>query len=100
MDYADLFEEQTGTPEDYDPDGDRETGFFSKAWWEKYAQFLESKLTAAQKKAEAPGTIDNTAMLQLLSDIKSYIQNNRRPLKLRKRLISELNAVIAQQQHS
>ena len=47
-----------------------------------------------------PSASHNKAMFQLLSDIKSYIQNNTRPLKLRKRLISELNAVLVQQQHN
>ena len=35
------FVKETGTPEEYDPDGDKESGYYSLAFWRKYASWLE-----------------------------------------------------------
>lgn len=60
--FTNDFEAATGIAETYDPDGDRESGYLSNAWWKKYAEFLEFELVKAQqntKKAEKP--LDNKA---------------------------------------
>lgn len=63
MAFTSEFEDETGIHENYDPDGDRESGYLSTAWWKKYANFLEGKLKAAQKNGETePSTSHNKAM--------------------------------------
>ena len=62
MNFASGFEDETGIHENYDPDGDKESGYLSIAWWRKYAEFLEGKLESAQKNAETePSTSTNKA---------------------------------------
>jgi len=46
------FEKETTIPEDYDPDGDRETGYYSRAYIRKYAEWIENKLDIAVEGVE------------------------------------------------
>jgi len=43
------FETETGITEDYDPQGDKESGYYSRAFIVKYAEWLEKKLVAMKK---------------------------------------------------
>jgi len=42
--FVEEFEETTGIDENYDPDGDKESGYYSMAYKNEYIVYLESKL--------------------------------------------------------
>ena len=44
-DFQAEFEKEQGITENYDPDHDRETGYYSMAYWTRYANWLETELT-------------------------------------------------------
>ena len=46
MKVLEEFETETGITEDYDPQGDKESGYYSRAFIVEYAEWLEKKLEA------------------------------------------------------
>ena len=46
MKVLEEFETETGITEDYDPQGDKESGYYSRAFIVEYAEWLENKLEA------------------------------------------------------
>ena len=65
MKVLEEFETETGITEDYDPQGDKECGYYSRAFIVEYAEWLEKKLEA---------TLLNNLSIQLpkIKDITDY----------------------------
>jgi hypothetical protein len=75
MGLKEQFEKETGTPENYDPKGQRESGYYSYEYFDKYTNGLESKLTieCAPESRDSTEKADNTGSPKLLNSLQSAL---------------------------